>query len=98
LRLAMGVDSNVRAALELVVMHAKELVDSGVWTLDDMFSRWRATHLEPSGICPQVEGIVTSPLDAAARFLEKKEHEFTAARLAEEATTKADVRGEDGRC
>lgn len=92
LRLSMGVDSNVRAALDVVVAHAKELVDSGIWTLEKMYKTWGATHLEPCGLCRQLEGFVTSPLDAAARFLEKMDREFSAARI----TAEAEERAEEG--
>lgn len=98
LRLGMGIDSNVRAALELVVIHAKELVDSGAWTLDKMFRVWRGTHMEPSGPCPQTQGIVKSPLDAAARFLEAKDAEFTAARLEADARKKSAARETSDEC
>ena len=86
IRLGMGTDANVRAALELVVVHAKALIEANVWTLEDMYKAWRATHLDPSGVCPQVEGIVTSPLDATARFLEKVEQRMSSERMKAEAS------------
>ena len=95
LRLSMGVDSNVRAALAVVVVHAKALVDSGQWTLEKMYKVWRATHLEPNGQCPQLEGFVTSPLDAAARFLEKMDLEFSAARIMAKDEERAEERAND---
>lgn len=81
LRLSNGLDANVRAALEIIVKHAKALVDGGVWTIEDMKTQWRGTHMDPSGICLQVRGAVTSPLDAAARYIEMKEQEFAEHRV-----------------
>ncbi len=92
LRLGMGADANVRAALELVVLHAAALVDAGVWTLENMYTAWRATHLDPCGICPQVEGIVTSPLDAAARLLETISQRKANERMEAQARMKASER------
>jgi hypothetical protein len=64
--------TNARAQLEVICRQASALLQANVWSQDDLVRAWRATQFDPAGLCPQVEGIVSSPLDAVARYLEKR--------------------------
>ena len=67
--LATQIVDDARAQLEVICRQASALLQLGAWGLDDLTQAWRGTKFEPSGICPQVQGIVSSPLDAVARYL-----------------------------
>lgn len=71
--LATQAVSNARAMLEVICRQATELLKANVWTLDDLIAAWRGSQFEPAGACPQVEGIASSPLDAMARYLERRQ-------------------------
>lgn len=61
-----------RSMLEVICRQASTLLQSGVWDTWRLISSWRATQFEPSGVCEQLNTIVSSPLDAVARLLEKR--------------------------
>ena len=63
---------NIRALIELACKEAYALLRHGAWTTDKLVREWRGYPFEPSGYCPQVEGLVRSPMDAAARLIEKR--------------------------
>jgi hypothetical protein len=69
---------NARAAVEVVCRHASALLQANVWTLEDLITAWRATAFEPSGVCPELQEIASSPLDAAARLCERRRDAWTA--------------------
>lgn len=60
---------NKNPLLEVVFAHALALIDEGR-ELADVLSAWRGTRFEPAGVCPQLGGIVGSPLDAVARWFD----------------------------
>jgi hypothetical protein len=60
---------DARAALEVGCRQASALLQCGAWELADLIDAWRGTRFSPAGVCPQVQGVVSSPLDAAARWL-----------------------------
>ena len=61
---------DARAQLGVICRQASTLLQLGAWGLDDLTQAWRGTKFEPSGLCPQVQGIASSPLDAVARYLD----------------------------
>ena len=67
----------IRAMTELICLHATDLLKSGERSLRDIVHYWRGTNFEPSGKCEQFvtehdpDGIVTSPLDMAAKTIDK---------------------------
>lgn len=65
-------DHNIRALVELVCKEAYALLRAEVWTVDKLVREWRGYPFEPMGYCPQLEGIVRSPIDAAARLIERR--------------------------
>jgi len=67
--LATQIVDDARAQLEVICRQASTLMQLGAWGLADLTAAWRGTKFEPSGVCPQVAGIVSSPLDAVARYL-----------------------------
>jgi hypothetical protein len=67
--LATQIVDDARAQLEVICRQASTLLQLGAWGLGDLTAAWRGTKFEPSGVCPQVAGIVSSPLDAVARYL-----------------------------
>jgi hypothetical protein len=48
------------------------MLQLGVWDMDDLIHEWIGTQFSPRGVCPQVQGIVKSPLDAVARYLRQR--------------------------
>lgn len=64
--LATQIVDNARASIEVICRQASRLLASRTWTLDDLIASWSATKFDPCGVCPQVERIVKSPLDAVA--------------------------------
>lgn len=67
-----GIES-VRSVLEITCITASTLLTSGQWSIADLIDLWRGVkNCEPYGQCPQLGAIVSSPLDAAARWLQKK--------------------------
>jgi hypothetical protein len=63
--------------IEIVCVHASELLQSGERTLLEVTSKWIGTRFEPSGYCDAVKnaicnGKVTSPLDAFAKLIQLK--------------------------
>ena len=62
---------NRNPLLEVVFTLAMRMLDARCADLPYLIRTWRGTHFEPSGVCPQLECIVSSPLDAAARYLER---------------------------
>lgn len=63
--------------IEIICFHATELLQSGERTLQDIVKSWKGTHSHPEGVCESIrtkdnEGRVTSPLDAAAKLIEKR--------------------------
>ncbi len=59
-----------KSMLEVICNQATELLSTGTWTIPELVESWRGVmNCEPSGVCPQLEGRVSSPLDAAARWL-----------------------------
>lgn len=65
-------EHNIRALVELVCKEAYALLRVGAWGTDKLIREWRGYPFEPAGYCPQVQGIVKSPIDAAARLIERK--------------------------
>ena len=63
---------DARAALEVCCRQASTLLQLGAWGLPDLTAAWRGTKFEPSGVCPQVAGLASSPLDAVARWIERR--------------------------
>lgn len=74
--LATAAAMNARAAIEVICRHASALLQAHVWSLNDMIGAWRATAFEPQGVCPELQEIVSSPLDAAARLCERRKAEW----------------------
>jgi len=70
--LATAAATNARAAIEVICRHASSLLQANVWSLNDLIRAWRATVFEPQGVCPELQEIVSSPLDAAARLCERR--------------------------
>lgn len=69
-------DTN-RRLIELVCVHATELLQSGERTLKDIVHTWRGTQFAPAGICESIrtkvnEAKVTSVLDASAKLIEQR--------------------------
>lgn len=62
---------NRNPLLEVVFGMAVRMLAAGCADLPYLIRAWRGTHFEPSGVCPQLECIVSSPLDAVARYLER---------------------------
>ena len=62
-----------RTLIEVICKQASVLLETGTWTIDDLADNWIATqNCKPSGICPQINGIAKSPLDAAAKWINQK--------------------------
>lgn len=61
-----------RALLEVACREASDLLQAGVWDAARLVATWRGTRFDPEGGCAQVQGVVASPLDAAARWIEMK--------------------------
>lgn len=88
--LATQLVTSARAHLEVTGWMATAMLQSGVWGLDDIIGMWRATNFEPAGLCLQlpafdltsgdeIEGsasIVNSPLDAFARYAERRRRDW----------------------
>lgn len=88
--LATQLVTSARAHLEVTGRMATAMLQSGVWGLEDVISVWRSTNFEPSGLCLQlpafeletgkeIEGsasIVNSPLDAFARYAERRSRDW----------------------
>jgi hypothetical protein len=68
--LATRMIDDARAAMEVICRQASALLQADVWTIDNLIGAWRGTKFQPCGVCDQVKGIVSSPLDAVARLLE----------------------------
>lgn len=64
--------STLRGFLEASCVMANALLEAGVWKAEDLIAAWRGTRFAPDGICPQLDGIVRSPLDAIAKVIERK--------------------------
>jgi hypothetical protein len=64
--------STLRGFLEASCVMANALLESGTWKAGDLVQAWRGTRFAPDGICPQLDGIVRSPLDAIAKVIERK--------------------------
>lgn len=64
--------STLRGFLEASCIMANALLEAGVWRAEDLVAAWRGTRFAPDGICPQLDGIVRSPLDAIAKVIERK--------------------------
>jgi hypothetical protein len=63
---------NNKAMLEIMCRSVSALLQCGEWSAYDLIDAWQMTHFEPEGLCPQVEGFVKSPCDAAARYFRRK--------------------------
>lgn len=88
--LATQIVTGTRAHLEVTGRMATSMLQSNVWTLDNLIDMWKATRFEPSGLCLQVQAvdpetgkeidgsasIVSSPLDAFARYAEVHREEW----------------------
>jgi hypothetical protein len=61
---------NKNPLLEVVFDHARALLAGGT-PVRGLIAAWRGTQFEPRGVCPQLGAIVSSPLDAVARYLER---------------------------
>jgi len=61
---------NKNPLIEVAIGHALRLLQCGKLDVAGLCREWRGTHFEPAGPCPQLEAIVSSPLDAAARWIE----------------------------
>lgn len=61
-----------KALIECVYRDARELLQRGEWSAVDVIAAWRGTRFDPAGYCRQVDSLVTSPLDAAAQWLDMK--------------------------
>jgi hypothetical protein len=64
-----------KALVEIACRTVNQLLQRGAWDVEDLIAAWRGTRFDPEGVCPQVRGIVSSPLDAAAKWLELKAKE-----------------------
>jgi hypothetical protein len=64
-------DHNIRALMEVVCREATRALRRKAYTLYELTRLWRGYHFAPFGVCPQVEAIVQSPLDAAAILIER---------------------------
>lgn len=76
------VANDVDRIIEIVCHHATELLQSGHRDISDIMKRWKGTHFSPYGTCESIrnefnEGIVTSPLDAVAKSIEKNVDRWT---------------------
>jgi hypothetical protein len=71
--LATQAANDTRAMIEVCCQQATALLQADVWSVDDLIAQWRGTKFDPSGACPQVQGVVSSPLDAVARYLQQRE-------------------------
>lgn len=69
-------EHNIRALVELACKEAYALLRARVWTVDNLIKEWRGYRFEPSGYCPQVNGIVHSPMDASARLIELRRNRW----------------------
>lgn len=74
-------DTNKRL-IEIVCLHATELLQSGERGIVDIVKSWKGTKFSPSGTCESIrneinEGVVTSPLDAAAKLIEFRMKEWS---------------------
>lgn len=59
-----------KSMLEVICHQATELLATGTWTMAELVESWRGVmNCKPSGVCPQLKGLVSSPLDAAARWM-----------------------------
>lgn len=65
-------DSNARAMIEVICVQATELIQCDCWSFRSLISAWRGTKFRPDGPCPQLECIVSSPLDAVAQWVEER--------------------------
>lgn len=63
---------NKNPLIEIALGHALRLLETGGSDLRGIVREWSGTRFEPAGVCPQLGGIVTSPLDAAARWLARR--------------------------
>ena len=61
-----------KALVEIVCREANQLLQRGAWDAASLVAAWRGTRFDPEGMCPQVQGLVSSPLDAVARWIEAK--------------------------
>jgi hypothetical protein len=64
-----------KALVEQVCRDANELLQRGEWAVADLIAAWRGTRFDPAGYCRQVDALVASPMDAAARWMELKAKE-----------------------
>lgn len=70
--LATQAVNDTRAMIEVICRQATALLQADIWSIDDLIEQWRRTQFEPAGVCPQVQGVVSSPLDAVARYLQQR--------------------------
>lgn len=62
----------LRGFLEACCRMATDLLQAEVWTGPDLVRAWRGTRFPPDGVCLQLAGLVSSPLDALAQVVERQ--------------------------
>lgn len=62
----------LRGFLEACCRMATELLQAEAWDATDLVRAWRGTRFPPDGVCTQLAGLVTSPLDALAQVVERQ--------------------------
>lgn len=74
---------NARSMIEMLCRQANELLQSGTWTWETLVHAWSGSRFEPAGVCKfptfrvmedleEWGGIVSSPLDAVAKLIQKR--------------------------
>jgi hypothetical protein len=67
-----GQTSSVKAIMREYFRELSERLERREIGLRYICRRWIAQRFEPSGVCPQVEGLASSLLDGAAKVLMKR--------------------------
>jgi hypothetical protein len=62
----------LRGFLEVCCRMATELLQAEVWTAADLIHAWRGTKFPPDGVCGQLAGLTSSPLDALAQVVSRQ--------------------------
>ena len=66
---------NTRALVEVACKQARLLLRHKIWDAQKLVATWGGYAFQPAGLCPQLQGIVKSPLDAVAREIAKRGQE-----------------------
>lgn len=62
----------LRGFLEACCRMATELLQAEIWTGEELVRAWRGTRFPPAGVCLQLSGLVSSPLDALAQVVARQ--------------------------